>query len=193
MARYKEWNREEVLDRALEVFWCRGYEATSIQDLVDSTGVNRASLYDTFRGKHELFLAAMERYERVWVSRIVEALEASSPVLPIVRRIFDELVDQATACVDRKGCLLTNVAVELAPHDPETAARVASNFQRVEEAFERALARAQASGEIGPGQTPRALARFLTSSLQGLRVVTKVSPDRDALRDVVEVTLTAVA
>ncbi|HEV2148907.1 MAG TPA: TetR/AcrR family transcriptional regulator [Longimicrobiaceae bacterium] len=192
MPRPKEFDRDEVLDRALEAFWTHGYEATSMQDLVEAMGIHRGSLYDTFGDKHALFLAALDRYERVWVSRVVERLEEEGALREVLRRIFDEVVQEAASCSPRRGCLTTNSAVELAPRDPRVAARVAAAFGRVEEAFCTALTRAREHGEFGGDLDPRAVARFLTSSIQGLRVLARSGAERGTLRDVVDVTLRVV-
>jgi TetR/AcrR family transcriptional repressor of nem operon len=189
MARPREFVREEVLDQAIEVFWQNGYEATSIQDLVEHMGINRGSLYGAFGDKHGLFLAALDRYEEVFHSTILEGLAENGSRMRAIRRVFDDVVRECSCDEGRKGCLMTNSAVELSAHDRDTRARVSANFSRLEEAFSKALRAAQAEGELDQEHEPRALARFLTCSLQGLRVMGKACPDRALLRDVVRVTL----
>ena len=189
MARPREFDREEVLDQAIEVFWQRGYEGTSVQDLVDHMQINRGSLYGAFGDKHGVFLAALHRYEETFHSTISKRLGEGGSPMQSIRRVFEEVVRECSCDEGRKGCLMTNSAVELAAHDSDTAALVAQNFKRLEEAFVEALRDAQSEGELETKQNPRALARFLTSSLQGLRVMGKACPDRALLRDVVRVTL----
>ncbi len=189
MARPREFDREEVLDQAIEVFWQHGYEGTSVQDLVDHMGINRGSLYGAFGDKHRLFLAALHRYEETFHSTILQRLAQGGSAMRAVRRVFEDVVRECSCDEGRKGCLMTNSAIELAAHDRDTAALVAANFSRLEEAFLKALRTAQSDGELSEKQDPRALARFLTSSLQGLRVMGKACPDRVLLRDVVRVTL----
>ncbi len=189
MARPREFDRDEVLDQAIEVFWQHGYEGTSVQDLVDSMGINRGSLYGAFGDKHGLFLAALHRYEETFHSTISERLAEGGSPMQAIRRVFEDVVRECSCDEGRKGCLMTNSAVELAAHDRDTAALVAANFTRLEEAFVKVLRHAQSDGELGKKQNPRALGRFLTSSLQGLRVMGKACPDRVLLRDVVRVTL----
>jgi TetR/AcrR family transcriptional repressor of nem operon len=191
MPRPREFDREEVLDQAIEVFWQRGYEAASIQDLVDHMGIQRGSLYGAFGDKHGLFLAALDRYEEVFYSRVLAKLETSGSPRAAIQRVFEDVAREC-ACEDgRKGCLMTNTAVELSTHDDETAERVAANFSRLENGFFQALVAARAKGEIGEEPGARALSRFLTNSFQGLRVMGKACPDRALLRDVVRVTLSA--
>lgn len=190
MPRHKEFDQAEVLDRALELFWHRGYEGTSMQDLVDGMGINRGSLYGTFGDKHGLFLAALRRYDEVWISRFVEPLSAPGPVRPAVRRVLEQAGREATDGI-RRGCLATNSAVELAPHDPELARHVRGMLSRVEDALRSALERARGTGELAADIEPPAVARFLITVLQGLRVLSRSGMAPETLRDTVEVSMKA--
>lgn len=190
MPRPREFDRDEVLDRALELFWTRGYEATSLQDLVNCTGLHRGSIYNAFGDKLTLFLAALDRYERLRVARIAERLRQPGSVREAVRQILEQVV-RDSACPSRRGCFTTNTAVELAPHNPQVSAQIAAALGGVETAFCEALLRARESGEVQPRHEPAALARFLTSTLQGLRVMARTGATPAALQDVAEVALAA--
>ena len=190
MPRPKEFERAEVLDRALELFWQRGYQGTSMQELVDAMGIHRGSLYGTFGDKRALFLAALRRYDEVWISRFIEPLSAPGPVRPALRRVLEEAGREA-ACDVRRGCLAINSAVELAPHDPELARRVKEMLSRVEDALRATLERAQSTGELPADVDPPAVARFLMSVLQGLRVLSRMGAEPESLRDTVEVSMKA--
>jgi TetR/AcrR family transcriptional repressor of nem operon len=187
MARRKEFDRDEVLEKAMEAFWCQGYEATSIEDLVKHMGINRGSLYDTFRDKRTLFLEAIAHYDNTVTSKAIAELEAPGSAKQAIANYFQSLVERATLDRQRRGCFLTNSVVELAAHDPDAASRLAANLQRLESAFYNALVRAKAEGEISQHKDIRALARFFTSSLQGLRVMSKVNPEPSALQDAANV------
>jgi TetR/AcrR family transcriptional repressor of nem operon len=192
VARPRQFDREAALDRAMDAFWARGYEATSIEDLVTRMGIQRGSLYGTFGDKRTLFLAALERYQRVVARELFEALETPGSGVEAIRRFFRLRVESA---LDRRrppGCLVTNSAVELSRRDRGAAARVGGSLVELEAAFYRALARGRAAGELSPARDLRALARFLTSSAQGLSVMAKAFPDRAILEDVVSVVLAAV-
>jgi TetR/AcrR family transcriptional repressor of nem operon len=191
MARPREFDREAALDRAMDAFWSKGYEATSIEDLVARMGIQRGSLYGTFGDKRALFLTALERYQHVVSRELFDALEAPGSGLEAIRRFFRLRVEGA---LDRRrppGCLVTNSAVELSGRDRGAAARVNGSLVKMEAAFHRALLRARAAGELSPARDLRALARFLTSSAQGLSVMAKAFPDRAILEDVVSVVLAA--
>ncbi len=191
MGRHKEFDRDVVLDRALQTFWSQGYQATSIQDLVERMGINRASIYGTFGDKQRLFLAALERYELIVTRKALEILERPGSGREAIRAFFETKIRYALVPDRPKGCLMTNSAMERSGHDPETAARVAAALARVEEAFYGALGRARRAGEIGDRHSLRALARFLTACAQGMTVLGKARPDRELLRQVAEVALAA--
>ena len=175
----------------MELFWSRGYEATSMRELLGGMGIGRGSFYDTFGDKRTLFLAALERFEQTRTSWILDALEESKSPMEAIRYVFRRTVDGLVGFEPRRGCLLANTAVELAPHDPEIAERISRYIRRTEDAFEQALQRARAAGDISEEQDPRALARFLMSSLHGLRLTARAGAKREALEDTVEVVLGA--
>jgi TetR/AcrR family transcriptional repressor of nem operon len=187
-----EFEREVVLDRAMRAFWSRGYEATSIQHLVERTGIQRGSLYGAFGDKRALFLAAIEHYDRVMTAKLLATLDAPGSGLGAIRRFFRLKVDAAQERSRPRGCLVTNSATELASRDRRTASRIGATLGRIEAAFHRAVIRGQQAGEIDPDRDARALARFLTSSAQGLSVMAKASPERAPLEDIVKVTMEVV-
>ncbi|RFU83129.1 TetR family transcriptional regulator [Streptomyces triticagri] len=191
MARTKEFDPDAALQSALELFWQRGYEATSMTDLVEHLGIGRASLYATFGNKHDLYLKALDRYTATRDPALLEELSQPGPVLPavrtLVRRFAAEAADEATRT---DGCLVTNTAVELAPHDRESARRVERSWEQIETPLHAALVRARAQGELPPDRDPRALARLLLVLLQGLRVTGKASTDPARVRDASEQALT---
>ncbi|HJS75619.1 MAG TPA: TetR/AcrR family transcriptional regulator, partial [Vicinamibacteria bacterium] len=131
MGRPREFDRDEALDRAVQVFWSRGFERTSVEDLTDSMGIQRGSLYAAFGDKHQLFLAALDRYEERFYRDTLRFLEEGSPREGI-RRVFQQVVSDCACGGGAKGCFITNTAVALAEDDPETAARVWGNLLRLE-------------------------------------------------------------
>jgi len=192
VGRPKEFERDVVLDRAMQVFWSRGYEATSIEHLVARMGIQRGSLYDTFGDKRALFFEAIDRYDRVVTAKLLSALDGPASGKTAIRRFFRLKLELALAPRRSRGCLVTNSVAELASRDRRAAIKVGAVLTKIEAAFHRAVVRAQAVGEIDPDRNPRALARFLTSSAQGLSVMTKTLPDRAVLKDIVKVILEVV-
>jgi TetR/AcrR family transcriptional repressor of nem operon len=185
--RTKAFEPEAALQNAMELFWRKGYEATSMRDLLNGMGIGRGSFYDTFGDKHSLFLAALDRFEKSRTTWILEALEGPGPPLESIRYVFERTVDGLVRFEPRRGCLLANTAVELAPHDPEVADKISDHVRRTEEAFANALERARAAGVLKADEDPRALARFLVTNLHGLRVMARAGADRETLEDSIQV------
>jgi TetR/AcrR family transcriptional repressor of nem operon len=190
MARTKAFDPDAALQAAMELFWQRGYEATSMADLVEHLGIARASIYATFGGKRELYLRALDRYGQRTDPDIVAELSQPGPALPAVRAVVRRYADECIADVRRRGCLIVNTAVEQAPHDHVAARRVESSWNTLEVALTSALARARAEGELAEGRDPRALARLLLTLMQGMRVLARGEPDPPRLRDAAEQALT---
>ncbi len=189
MARTKEFRPEAALDAAMQLFWLKGYGATSMRDLLDGMGIGRGSFYNTFGDKHALFLAALDRFEEARTGWIGETLEGSG--LDGIEEVFRRSVDGLVGSEPRRGCLLANSAVELAPHDAEVADRISRYVRRTEEAFAGALIHAQGAGEITAWSDPAVLARFLVSNLHGMRVLARAGTDRRTLEDAARVALEA--
>src|SRR5437879_13191066 len=126
MARHKEFDSDEALNKAMEVFWSRGYEAASIQDLVKNMGINRQSLYDTFGDKHALYLQTLDRYREVEGRRMLELLGPPGSVKKTRRLSFEGVIERALCDRPRRGCCMGNAVSESAGRCKETAARTGS-------------------------------------------------------------------
>ncbi len=192
MARPREFSVDHALDQALQVFWSKGYETASLRDLLGAMGISRSSFYDTFGSKHELFLKVLDRYNSTVASCRIEALiqSATSPKAGI-HNLFHGIVETMAQGEETRGCFLNNCAVEVACHDDQAAGRIANGLAKTEETFYCAIRRGQKLGEIGADKEPRALARYLTGTLNGLLVMGKAKAGRRTLQDVVRVALTA--
>ena len=180
MARQKEFDPDAALDRALDLFWERGYEATSMADLVEHLGIGRASLYATFGSKHELYLKALDRYLLKVDPSPLEFLSRPGPALPLVRALVMRYAHEAAGDTKRRGCMMANAAAERLPADRLVARRVEMAWDGLEAALATALHRAQAQGELSAEKDPRSLARFFLVFLQGLKLVSKTQspPER---------------
>ncbi len=187
MPRPKEFDPEQTLDKAMHLFWRKGYKATSVQDLVDAMGINRFSLYDTFGDKHQLYLAALRRYDEQMVGEKLQALEHSEQGLPAIRRYFDEWIDLAQTRGGCPGCLITNSAIESSLNDKKAAAIIRANLERTEEAFYQTLVRARKKGEINKSLNLRDTARYLTGNAMGFSVLAKGRPDPKVLKSAIRV------
>lgn len=191
MARPREFDPDTALEQAMQVFWAKGYEATSLDDLCEATGLSRSSLYAAFGDKHDLLLQSLDLYSDRAAARFA-ALLAVPPIQAALRRILDDFIGQIIAGPGQRGCFIGNCAAELARGDRDAMTRVRRSLARNEVIFRDALAAARTRGELPSSADPGALARFLTSGFQGLRLVGKANPDRAALEDIAAVMLRCV-
>jgi TetR/AcrR family transcriptional regulator, transcriptional repressor for nem operon len=189
MARPREFDEAEVLDAATDCFWRDGYEATSIRDLAARMGITGASLYNAFGSKRSLFRAVLQRYAERSTRERITRLGSTLPPKEAVRAFLGEIVERSVDG-DRCGCLLVNTALEVAPHDPELGAEVATRLGEIESFFHRAISAAQADGSVPPDRDPADLARLLLGVTLGLRVLARSKPQRELLEGVVRPALT---
>jgi TetR/AcrR family transcriptional regulator, transcriptional repressor for nem operon len=191
MARPREFDEHSALQRAMQVFWRKGFEATSLADLLKATGLSKSSLYQTFTDKRSLFLAALETYRQDRMRHLRAKLNDGRPARQSIETFFVEILGHATEKERPYGCMSCNEAVELSPDDEEVRKLVAADFQAVEDLFADAIQRGQHDGSIRNQESARALARFLTVNLQGLQVMARARVDASRLRDNVKVMLAA--
>lgn len=185
MARPREFHEDEVLDAAIECFWRRGLEATSMRELSDATGLNQPSLYNAFGDKHALFAASLERYATRSMRARIARTEAAYPPCEAIRVFFRELVSMSLSDKDRRGCMIVNSALEVAPHDSALRATIASYLGEIQGFFLRCLERARRDGELPPQLDVEDTARLFLGVLLGLRVVARAKPTRALLEGMV--------
>ena len=160
MGRPREFDERAVLDAAMDCFWRDGYEATSVRDLAARMGITGASLYNAFGDKRSLFREVLQRYAERSTRERIARLESTLPPKQAIRAFLSEIVERSVDS-DRRGCLLVNTALEIAPHDPELGAEVAMHLGEIEAFFRRATAAAQEEGSVPPDRDPADLARLL--------------------------------
>lgn len=182
----KQFDAKDVLDKAMRTFWKHGYEATSMQDLVDCTGINRGSLYATFGDKRALFLASLGSYNEQFCGKLLSDLEERYRPREAIRRLFLAFTAKVAENGGSDGCFLTNTALELASHDKEVAKIVAEAQREVESFFVRTIKSGKACGEIAAHVSPADTARGLLSSLIGLAVLARSRPERPLLQSVID-------
>jgi TetR/AcrR family transcriptional repressor of nem operon len=187
----KAFDEDQTLDKALNLFWSKGCEATSIQDIVDTLGLNRSSLYHTYTDKRTLFLRALRRYQQQQGGALADGLFQSPPTREGLQQLLDYFVTSSLADVDRKGCFNVNSTIELANRDADVQRMVVSNSEFFENAFIQFLTRMQQNQALAADADVQQLARFLVSSLTALRVSAMTNPDRAYLEAIVKGILTA--
>ena len=189
MARPRAFNEEEVIDKAVEVFWAKGYEATSMQDLIDAMGIQRGSLYGTFGGKQNLFLKSLKRYSVTVVKKLLEILESKPSAVESIELFFSQLVEHLLTAGELRSCLVTNSAIERGLRDEETKQLVLQLLNALENGFYKTLLRAKENGELSTDLDLKVVANYLTSSMQGLLVMGKVCSERSVLEGINRMTL----
>ncbi|NNF87750.1 MAG: TetR/AcrR family transcriptional regulator, partial [Acidimicrobiia bacterium] len=168
MGRTKQYERAELLDRAIELFRLQGFNGTSTAELVAELGVNRKSMYAEFGSKQGLFEAALERYSREHLSRVLAPIEAPEAGADAIRDAFTGYASASTGWFAGRGCLMCNTAVERGALDPGSGRYVAAYLERLTRAFRHALSNAQHSGEIDQTADLDELAAFFTTALIGV-------------------------
>jgi TetR/AcrR family transcriptional regulator, transcriptional repressor for nem operon len=186
MGRPKQFDPDTAVDRAVEVFWRKGYAATTPQDLVEALDIGKGSLYHTFISKHALFERALRRYGENRVAGLVELLEGPGPVRPRLRAALGRLAGTDPADPSSRGCLAVNTAAELAGVDDTATEVVRTVLEGMERAFETAIHEGQRSGEIDAARDARQIASLLLTTAVGMSVVAKTAQGPQRLRRVVD-------
>lgn len=193
MARQREFDPEDALDKAMHQFWAKGYFDTSIRDLIARTGVNYYGLYDAFENKHGLFLAALDHYRDTVTAEIAGQINRPGPLAEALKQALEHTLDLLQTPDGRVGCLMCNSAVEVAPHDPSVAARVRDHMALLRAAFADRLAAAQAHGELAADVKIEPLAEFLTTTVYSIGLLVRAGQDDTYIRRHIRTALSGVA
>jgi TetR/AcrR family transcriptional repressor of nem operon len=186
MARQKNFEVEKVLDRAMEVFWLKGYHGTTLQDLLAGMGIKRQSLYDTFGDKHALFLQTLERYYQELADEGLTRLEAPEASLATLREFLEGLLAFQTSPGARRACLIANSASELAIHDEQVAEHVRRFTRRLEAGLKNALENAVRFGELRQDADPAGLSKYMVTFAMGMSLVAKSGFGNDDMKAATE-------
>ena len=189
MARNKAFDETQVLDKAVELFWTKGYCTTSANDLVDGLGLSRSSLYDTYGDKRSLFIKTLKRYKNEFADGIIKMFQETEDVKETISIVLQLIIDQDCNALNPKGCFMVNTATELSGTDPEIAKIIDANRQDFENALESALKLGQQKGQISSKQDAKALARYFINTFFGLRVSIKSNNNPKILKDIVMVSI----
>jgi TetR/AcrR family transcriptional regulator, transcriptional repressor for nem operon len=189
MPRPKEFDEDQALTAAMELFWQQGYTAASLSDLTACMGISRQSLYNTYGDKHALFLRALDRYCTLIGERLLRPLARQDAGLAEIEQTIIAFIDFLVAYPTPRACLMANSAMEIAPHDQTVAKKVQTFHRTLEQAFARALATAQHRGEISGRPDAGLLARFLVTAANGLAIAAKTGASKDELYAIADIAL----
>jgi len=187
--RTKDFNEDEVLRKAIDIFWEKGYNATSLHDLIDGLGIGRSSIYHAYGDKHNLFVKALALYQEEGTARIKDILENSSSLRIAIERLLNVVPNHAFGSSRPKGCFKVNCEVEVAAHDDIVNKLVYDDDLIIEESLFKAFKKGQENGEIEATKDPLALARFFANTLTGMRVYAKFRPEPRFFQDIVKTAL----
>lgn len=185
MARPRQFDRDTVLDRAMQQFWRHGYAGTSVDDLLTELGLARASMYRTFGSKAEFYGQALHRYRQSEHERFARCAAPGRSGLDAIAAVFALLVEQSCDEARPPGCFVVAATAERVPTDPDTSEQVAEQLVALESLFASLLRRAVADGDLAADHDVRRSARLLTTAFLGLRTVATARPDREILDDTV--------
>jgi TetR/AcrR family transcriptional repressor of nem operon len=185
MARPKQYKYEAVLEKAMDLFWAKGYNGTSIQDLVEHLKLSKASMYEAFDDKHGLFMATLKNYRKRLQNnlQLLQEIPSAKAALEIS---FESIIAEVTDHRHRRGAYLTNTAIEMAPHDKEVEKWVNDCMNDIEESYKKLLRKAIEKGEISASIDVDKTAYFFTNTQQGIMVYSKVKQDKPKLQAIVK-------
>jgi len=181
MPRTKQFEKGEVLEKAMHVFWEKGYHATSMQDLIDALGINRASLYDTFGSKKELFDLTLTHYQEQNAKVIAGFLYYQTNVRQGIYLLFERMIDDALNNDTQRGCFTTNATTELAAVDEMVNTLVSKDKLILEEIFTNYLQYGVSQSQISPYKDLKIISSYLYTLQSGIKVTSKVQPDKEQL------------
>jgi TetR/AcrR family transcriptional repressor of nem operon len=189
MARSKDFDESEVLAKAVKLFWLKGYNGTSMQEMVDALGISRSSLYDTYGDKHTLYLKALEFYQTNSFHQVNSILATTPSAKETIKRLLEFIAHALVSDKQHKGCFMLNAEVEVAMHDPEVMNMVCKNDRQIESTLYETIKKGQQNGEITNTQDATTLTHFLVNTIKGIRVSAKSSTDLSFFDDIIRTSL----
>lgn len=190
MADVLHFDTEEALDLFLNVFWEKGYKATTTKELARVAGISESSLFHTFRSKRDIYVSSLKRYNekrKLWI----EKMESNESALEGIKEYWRTIGNLAADPSKTRGCMITNATIEVTG-DPEFLEYLQSVHTRYDTQFKQELDRAVALGELSADADTTALAQFLACSLQGLRLLARVSPSEEKVNNILNMTMSTV-
>jgi len=192
MARKKEFDEDELLEKAVHLFWQKGYNGTSAQDLVDGLGINRSSIYNTYTDKRTLFKMALQRYQQKETNAMVTMLGKADNAKKAIKQVFSGLIKESVEDVLLKGCLMVNTGMELSGTDGEIGEIVKKNNKSVEDALTKIIEKGQKDGQFSAKQDARTYARFIFGNITAIKVAARSGTPQQVLEDIADVAMSAI-
>lgn len=191
MARSREFDEQTAVDGAMRLFWQKGYQAASLNDLLVAMDLSKSSFYEAFGTKRDVLLEALRHYAESAMTGLIDPLRKPAAGRAEIEQTFANMVDHALSPEGQRGCLVNNCMAEVAPHDPVVLEAALAIRNQLEDAIARSVGRGQKDGTITQREKSRALARFLMNTLSGINIAAKSKPTKAMLDDIVRVALRA--
>ncbi|WP_114937620.1 TetR/AcrR family transcriptional regulator [Mucilaginibacter endophyticus] len=189
--RTKEFNEDEALEKAMQLFWLKGYNGTSMQDLLDGLGLSRSTLYRAYIDKHSLFLKALGHYQQFSSSEIKKVINEGDTAKETVKKLLEFIAEVVVQDQQHKGCFMLNSEIELSLHDKVVHDMVVNSDQDIEDVFYHVLTKGQKRGEISKAEDARAMAKFFLNTAKGIRATAKSNPDKKVFKDIIALAIKA--
>jgi TetR/AcrR family transcriptional repressor of nem operon len=189
MPRVKQFDENEVLTKAMNLFWKQGYSATCVRDLVSHLGINRASLYDTFGDKEQLFKKSFELYRKTSMEGLALFFQSQPNVRDGFSKLFNIAIEEAILDKDRKGCFVVNITTELIPNDESLLKVLESNKQDIENLFYEYLKKGKEKGQLKDSKDLKSISSLFYTLYSGIKVVSKIETNKKELTNSVNLAL----
>lgn len=189
MARTREFDETEILEKAVNLFWNNGYNAVSTQDLIDSFGISKSSMYGAYKDKRSLFILALQHYRQSVSENMIQLLKSNASFEEIISQMLHNIIHETVNDPQCKGCFIVNTAIELASHDEEILGIIRQNRTNIIDNLSQAIQKGIDSQELSPKNNPKALANYFYSLINGLRVDAKVTRQKVDYQSTVDLAL----
>jgi TetR/AcrR family transcriptional regulator, transcriptional repressor for nem operon len=190
MARTREFNEENIIKIATDLFWNKGYNAVSTQDLIDAFGISRSSMYGAYKDKRSLFILALQHYRQTSTQSMLDILANSKSFFDTITLLLNQIIKETVTDNQSKGCFIVNTAIELAPHDKEILEIIQENRINIIEGLSKAIQIGIDNKELTKNNNPKALANYFYNLINGLRVDAKITKDKLNYQDTIKLALT---
>jgi AcrR family transcriptional regulator len=183
MPRPLQFDKDKALEKAMNIFWHKGYEATSLQDLLEGMKLFKSSFYQSFGKKEDLFKSCLSHYRNRLARDLTKAIERAPSAMAFLETYFADLSDNKHKD-SMKGCMIMNTATEFSQTNPTIAQLVKDGMNQLEMLFESVIRQAQKEGDVPSKKDPQSLAQFLVSNISGLKTLAKAGAPKQTLTNI---------
>jgi len=192
MGRHLEFERDDAVLKAMEIFWEKGYESTSLEDLLNGMGLSKSSFYNSFGSKDVIFKECLNKYVFVIENNIAELYQVAPSGREFITGIFDDIIHESKILNQKMGCFIMNSAMEFAQRDDEIAEIIKKAMSKIENAFLVAVEKSISEGDIDKNQDSNQIAQYLLCSFNGIKVMVKSGAEQDSLDNIYTLIISSV-